>query len=168
MANIHLLLQGKGGVGKTFAAAMLAQFKSNKGEPTMNIDTDPVNSTFHGFRALDVTRIDLMEGDEINTRRFDNFVELVATATTDVIVDNGASSFVPMSHYLISNQVPSLFADMGHQTIVHTVVTGGQALMDTVNGFQQLAGQFPHEAAFIVWLNPYWDRSSTRAKGSNR
>ena len=74
----------------------------------------------------------------------------------DVIIDNGASSFVPLSHYLISNQVPALLEEMGHELVVHTVITGGQALLDTVSGFAQLAGQFPAEALFVVWLNPYW------------
>ncbi|MDD5706007.1 MAG: conjugal transfer protein TraL [Kiritimatiellae bacterium] len=156
MAKIHILLQGKGGVGKSFAAAVLAQYKASKGGKPLNIDTDPVNSTFHGYRGLDVKRIQLLEGDEINTRNFDALVDLVAGSSEDVIIDNGASSFVPLSHYLISNQVPALLADMGHQLVVHTVVTGGQSLLDTVSGFAQLAGQFPTEALFVVWLNPYW------------
>ena len=61
-----------------------------------------------------------------------------------------------MASYLISNQVPALLADMGHDLIVHTVVTGGQAMDDTVSGFANLIKQFPAEAAFVVWLNPYW------------
>ncbi len=97
-----------------------------------------------------------MEGDEINTRNFDALVEIIATAENDVIIDNGASSFVPLSHYLISNQVPALLQEMGHELVVHTVITGGQALLDTVNGFVQLAVQFPEESLFVIWLNPYW------------
>jgi len=165
MAKIHILLQGKGGVGKSFAAATLAQYKISKGESTLNIDTDPVNSTFHGYSALKVQRIQLLEGDEINTRNFDAFVDLAAGTQTDVIVDNGASSFVPMSHYLISNHVPTLFAEMGHQMIIHTIVTGGQSLLDTVSGFSQLATQFPNEALFVVWLNPYWGPIEHEGKG---
>jgi hypothetical protein len=165
MAKIHILLQGKGGVGKSFAAAVLAQYKASKGGKPLNIDTDPVNSTFHGYRGLDVKRIQLLEGDEINTRNFDALVDLVAGSSEDVIIDNGASSFVPLSHYLISNQVPALLADMGHQLVVHTVVTGGQSLLDTVSGFAQLAGQFPVEALFVVWLNPYWGPVTHEGKG---
>ncbi len=165
MAKIHILLQGKGGVGKSFAAAVLAQYKASKGGKPLNIDTDPVNSTFHGYRGLDVKRIQLLEGDEINTRNFDALVDLVAGSSEDVIIDNGASSFVPLSHYLISNQVPALLADMGHQLVVHTVVTGGQSLLDTVSGFAQLAGQFPAEALFVVWLNPYWGPVTHEGKG---
>lgn len=156
MAKIHLILQGKGGVGKSFIAATLAQYKQGKGQTPLCIDTDPVNATFHGYQALNVRRLEILDGDEINSRNFDALVEQIAPATDDVIIDNGASSFVPLSHYLISNQVPALLRDMGHELVVHTVVTGGQALLDTVSGFAQLVSQFPTEATFVVWLNPYW------------
>jgi hypothetical protein len=128
----------------------------SKGKQPLCIDTDPVNATFHGFKALNVKRLQIMDGDEINPRHFDSLVELIAPSTVDVIIDNGASSFVPLSHYLISNQVPALLQEMGHELVVHTVITGSQALTDTVNGFAQLATQFPAESSFIVWLNPYW------------
>ncbi len=151
-----MVLQGKGGVGKSLIAAILAQYNVSKGKQPLCIDTDPVNATFHGFKALNVKRLQIMDGDEINPRHFDSLVELIAPSTVDVIIDNGASSFVPLSHYLISNQVPALLQEMGHELVVHTVITGSQALTDTVNGFAQLATQFPAESSFIVWLNPYW------------
>lgn len=156
MAKVHLILQGKGGVGKSMIAAMLAQYKKSKDITPLCIDTDPVNATFEGYKSLKVKRINIMENDEINTRNFDALVELIAKADGDVIVDNGASSFVPLSHYLISNQVPELLQEMGHELVVHTVVTGGQALLDTVSGFAQLITQFPAETTFVVWLNGYW------------
>jgi hypothetical protein len=151
-----MILQGKGGVGKSFIAATVAQYKASKGQKPLCIDTDPVNSTFHGYKALGVRRLQIMDSDEINSRNFDALVELVAASKDDVIIDNGAASFVPMSHYLLSNQVPALLQQMGHDLVIHTVITGGQALLDTVNGFAQLVSQFPEEAFFIVWLNPYW------------
>lgn len=154
--KIHMILQGKGGVGKSFIAAAFAQYKAAKGEAPLCIDTDPVNGTFHGYKGLNVQRLEIMEGDEINARRFDELVELMANTRADVVVDNGASSFVPLCHYLISNEVPSLLASLGKELVVHTVVTGGQALLDTVSGFAQLAKQLPPPVPFIVWLNPYW------------
>jgi hypothetical protein len=156
MAKIHMVLQGKGGVGKSFIAATIAQYKGSRGQKPLCIDTDPVNSTFHGYKALGVRRLQIMDGDEINSRNFDTLVELVAASKDDVIIDNGAASFIPMSHYLLSNQVPALLQQMGHELVIHTVVTGGQALLDTVNGFAQLVSQFPEEVIFVVWLNPYW------------
>lgn len=164
MAKIHMVLQGKGGVGKSMIAAMLAQYKASKGQTPVCIDTDPVNNTFEGYKSLNVQRLNIMDGDEINTRNFDALVEQIATSESDVIIDNGASSFVPLSSYLISNQVPALLQDMGHELVVHTVVTGGQALLDTINGFSTLAQQFPDEAVFVVWLNPYWGAIESEGK----
>lgn len=156
MAKIHVILQGKGGVGKSFVAATLAQYKTKSEQKLLCIDTDPVNATFSGYTAINVERLQIMDGDEINTRNFDILIEMIASSKNDVIIDNGASSFVQMSHYLISNHVPSLLAEMGHELVVHTVITGGQALLDTINGFAQLVRQFPDNALFVVWLNPYW------------
>ncbi|MES3021658.1 MAG: conjugal transfer protein TraL [Pseudomonadota bacterium] len=165
MSKIHMILQGKGGVGKSVAAAFLAQYKAEKGQRAACVDTDPVNATFCGYRALQVQRLRIMEADEIDPRSFDALVEIIAASKCDVIVDNGASSFVPLSHFLISNQVPQLLMEMGHELVVHTVVTGGQALLDTISGFSQLASQFPAEALFVVWLNPYWGPIQHDGKG---
>ncbi|MBX4558850.1 conjugal transfer protein TraL [Klebsiella pneumoniae] len=165
MSKIHMVLQGKGGVGKSMIAATIAQYKASKGQAPVCIDTDPVNATFEGYKALDVRRLNIMEGDEINTRNFDSLVEQIAESENDIIIDNGASSFVPLSSYLIGNQVPSMIQEMGHELVVHTVVTGGQALKDTVTGFTQLADQFPSECTFVVWLNPYWGAIEHEGKG---
>lgn len=44
MAKIHMVLQGKGGVGKSFIATVIAQYKRSKGQQPLCIDTDPVNA----------------------------------------------------------------------------------------------------------------------------
>ena len=81
MAKIHFVLQGKGGVGKSMSAAILAQYIGERGgEPSTNIDTDPVNATFQGYKALNVKRLQIMEADEINPRRFDTLIEMIAAA----------------------------------------------------------------------------------------
>ena len=156
MAQIHMVLQGKGGVGKSMIASFVAQYKRSKGHTPLCIDTDPVNASFQAYQSLKVHHLQILKGDEIDPRSFDQLVELVAKAKEDVVIDNGASSFVPLSAYVITNQVPALLHDMGHQLVVHTVVTGGQALLDTVHGFTQLVKQFPADVLFVVWLNPYW------------
>ena len=156
MASIHLILQGKGGVGKSMIAAFIAQYKLGKGKLPLCLDTDPVNASFEAYKSLKVSRLSILQHEEIDPRRFDQLIEQIAKAKTDVIIDNGASSFVPLSAYVLSNHVPTLLCDMGHQLIVHTVVTGGQALLDTLTGMTQLIRQFPADVPFVVWLNPYW------------
>jgi len=156
MATIHLILQGKGGVGKSMIAALIAQYQLTKGKRPLCLDTDPVNASFQAYKGLPVTRLNILQDEEIDPRSFDQLVELISQAKGDVVIDNGASSFVPLSAYVLSNHVPTLLRDMGHQLIVHTVVTGGQALLDTLTGMTQLIRQFPADVPFVVWLNPYW------------
>lgn len=160
-----MILQGKGGVGKSFIAATLAQYiGDNTTQLPLCIDTDPVNATFHGYLDLDVQRLEILVNDEINTRKFDQLIELIAETQKDVIIDNGASTYVPLSHYLITNDVPNLLISMGHELVIHTVVTGGQALHDTLAGFADIATHFPKEASLVVWLNPFWGAIESEGK----
>lgn len=165
MAKVHMILQGKGGVGKSFIASILAQHYYAKNKNVLCIDTDPVNATFHGFKKLNVQRLDLMEGDEVDPRKFDNLIESISKSKTDVVIDNGASTFVALAHYLISNQVPTLLKNSGIELIVHTVITGGQALTDTLNGFKKMVKQFPDDVSFVVWMNPFWGKIELEGKG---
>ena len=151
-----MILQAKGGVGKSFISAMLAQYKRAKGQAPLCIDTDPMNATFTGYQALAVRKLNLLKGDEIDVRNFDTLLEWLASLEQDAIVDNGAATYVPLVNYLMSNETPALFAEMGHELVIHTVVTGGQALLDTAGAVSQLVSQFPEPATFVVWLNPYW------------
>lgn len=152
----HMVLQGKGGVAKTLASVMLSQFLRSKGGTIKCFDTDPVNATFAGFPALDVTRIEIMDGDEVDPRSFDQLIELIASHEGDVVVDNGASSFIPLASYMLQNDIPGLLKGMDRQLVIHTLITGGQAVLDTLNGFSAIMKQFPDGPEFVVWLNPFF------------
>lgn len=157
MKNVHLTLQGKGGVGKSLVTSLVAQYHQDKGRETVNLDTDPVNSSFESYGALNVRHIDLLDAEQkLNTRNFDQLMEAVLTEDADFIVDNGASSFLPLSGYMVENEVPQLIAGAGKQLVIHTVVTGGQALRETLSGLARLAEQMPPEARIIVWLNEFF------------
>jgi hypothetical protein len=71
------------------------------------------------------------------------------------VIDNGASSFVPLTNYLIENNALEMLADAGRQVFIHCVVTGGQALLDTLSGFVALAEQTPNKN-IVVWINEYF------------
>lgn len=154
--KIHIVLQGKGGVGKSFVSSTLAQYKQSRGQAPLCIDTDPVNATFHGYDALNVRRLEILDGSAINQRNFDRLIEWLSDIESDVVIDNGAATFVPLADYLIANQVNVVLQEMGHDLIIHTVITGGQAMLDTLSGFAALVQQFPDPITFVVWLNPYW------------
>ena len=62
MNTIHFVLQGKGGVGKSLISSIIAQYFQGVYDNTECIDTDPVNATLHGFKALNVVRLDIKIG----------------------------------------------------------------------------------------------------------
>lgn len=60
MANIHMFLTGKGGVGKSFCSAMLMQYIMDSGRQNpVCIDTDPVNATLYAYKAFNAIGLKL-------------------------------------------------------------------------------------------------------------
>jgi hypothetical protein len=55
-------------------------------------------------------------------------MERLLTEDAIFIVDNGASTFIPLWSYIFENDVLDLLRASGRRMCVHTVVTGGQAL----------------------------------------
>ena len=77
-STIHLTLQGKGGVGKSLVAAVLAQYLMAAGRNVRCIDTDPVNRTFAQYTALSADRLQLRdEHNRIDQRSFDSLMETI-------------------------------------------------------------------------------------------
>ena len=99
--GIHLSLQGKGGVGKSLVASILAQYFKYKGRVIQCIDTDPVNRTFSQYKALNASRLELLREGNIDPRGFDTLMERLLTEEGTFIVDNGASTFLPQWSYII-------------------------------------------------------------------
>ena len=164
MANIHLFLQRKDGVGKSFSASMLAQFFLDSGKNVVCIDTDPVNATFSAYRRFQATHIDLMKLRRIDPK-FDEIIEKISEVEEDanVVIDNGASSFIAFSSFILENDVASLLSEMGNNLYVHTIITGGDSQDDTVHGFASLVSQF--QTPLIVWINlPKIGRASCRER----
>jgi hypothetical protein len=162
---IHLTLQGKGGVGKSLIASVLAQYFVRKGVAVKCVDTDPVNRTLAQYSALGAEWLSLRdEHNRIDQRAFDGLMERFLTEDgATFVVDNGASTFLPLWHYLLENNGLEYLRQQGRKVYVHTVITGGQALLDTLNGFNELA-QTTQERNIIVWVNEYFGRVEAEGK----
>ncbi len=160
MRKVHFTLQGKGGVGKSWVSCQIAQYLMDRGGPVVCLDTDPVNATLSTHKALCAEHVEMTDeaSNTINTRAFDQVVERFLKEDSDFVLDNGASSFLPLSNYLIENPVFDMVAESGKATFLHTVITGGQAFDETVFGFGDLANEMPETVGFIVWINEYFGR----------
>src|SRR5580693_2031629 len=164
-AGIHLTLQGKGGVGKSLVASVLAQYFREHGRDVRCIDTDPVNRTLAQYSALGADRLILRdEHNRIDQRSFDTVMERFLTEDgATFVVDSGASTFLPLWHYLLENNALEYLRQQDRRVYVHTVITGGQALIDTLNGFNELA-QTTQERNIVVWVNEYFGRVQAEGK----
>jgi cellulose biosynthesis protein BcsQ len=153
----HFMLQSKGGVGKSFIATIFAQYLKSIGKEIKCVDTDPINQTFRNYKALDVQFLKLTdEGSiSINSRNFDMLMERLLSEPGNFIIDNGASTFLPLSSYIVENDAINMIEDSGRDVYIHAVVTGGQALLDTVSDFATLAKQTSIKK-IIVWLNEFF------------
>ena len=158
---VHIILQAKGGVGKSYIASLLTQYllKREGGGKVVAVDTDPANATLFGYQGLPVERVDiLMPGSDslINPRAFDGHLNKIAEEDADFVVDNGANCYFPLLEYMRETDAVGALVETGKDVFLHSVITGGQALLDTLRGFDSLATFAPREARLVVWLNEYY------------
>jgi hypothetical protein len=154
MPKVHMMLQAKGGVGKSTCVALLAQYlKDHLDRPALCLDTDPSNKTFTAWRSLGVKHIDIAVAGDLEKSRFDLVVGEIAGSDRDVVIDNGASGFIPITSYMAANDLGLVLEEMEREMILHTVVVGGEAHRDTMDGLRFVAGTFK-SSPVIAWLNP--------------
>lgn len=162
--TVHFTLQGKGGVGKTLVANMLAQHQKSKNVKLVCIDTDPVNRSFFNYKSLGVEYFNIMQNDNVDQALFDNLIErILKDNDCDFIIDNGASGFIPLTRYIIENDVIELLNDNGIDVNLHSVITGGESMKDTLVGLSTLLENMPN-AQIYVWLNEFFGPVQSDAK----
>lgn len=157
--SIHFVLQGKGGVGKSFGASLLAQYFKSTGRPLQCFDTDPVNQTLSQYSDLPVAHLPLeFEGQQrtgIDERKFDKLMEVLLGEDKTFVVDNGAATFLPLSNYLFENRALEMLSEAKKRVFIHSIITGGQALLDTLTGFDSWARNTPGKN-IVVWQNEFF------------
>ncbi|PYT27047.1 MAG: conjugal transfer protein TraL [Acidobacteria bacterium] len=150
--EVHLVLNGKGGVGKSVVATWLAEFLVSRGRSVRCIDGDPVNRSFSQYKALGAEKLDLVNDDGLIQRaRYDALIERFATTSGVFVVDCGATAFLPFWGYMVESQVVRVLREAGRTVYLHVPITGGETLGDTLLGFSAVAA-----ASTEIWLNEYF------------
>ncbi len=159
MALINMTLGTKGGIGKSFVAAVLAQYLMDNvlAKPPLCIDLDYVTQTFANYRGLDVQYIDLETEGDIEKRKFDIFIYRIAEAKDDdvFVVDCGGNTFKPLMSYMTVNDVFNMLLARGNEIIIHIPIMGGQELEDTMLALRDIVAATPAQAMVSVWINQY-------------
>lgn len=157
MSDIHLIVQGKGGIGKSLVSTLIAQYLRTKNGDTPDcFDIDQENTTFAAYKDLNVVTVELYdENNIIDQGKFDPFIEQLLATGKPIVIDSGANTFSPLCAYLIENGVLDLLRSMGKKIFLHSIVGGGDVLKDTSTGFNSLKTSFSGEH-FILWANYHY------------
>jgi hypothetical protein len=154
--TIHLVLQGKGGVGKSIVASWLAEFLIGRGQPVRCIDGDPVNRSLAQIKALNAEKLDLLNDEGVVMRsRYDALINRFLTEEAVFLVDSGATAFLPFWTFIVESDVISSLRAAGRRVYIHIPISGGDMLNDTLLGFKTLA-ETAAEKSLVVWVNEYF------------
>ncbi|EAI4450162.1 conjugal transfer protein TraL [Campylobacter jejuni] len=155
MTKIHFILNGKGGIGKSFISSLLCQYFLEKNESIIAIDTDPNNTTLFNVKALKAKFLQLIDAEgKFDVRAFDKIVELAfEKKAKNYIIDSGATTFIPLIDYLKENEILEFLTNNKIEVFMHVPIVGGQARDDTILGLTQLTQAF--KCSFVVWINEY-------------
>lgn len=161
IGSVHVVLQGKGGVGKSLIASALMQYLHEfvGADRVQGVDTDPTNQTLAGYPALKARHLPILaeHTSRVDESKFDELVTWIIAAAPGAhfVVDTGGTSFLPLTNYLLENDIVELLRSGGRTVRIHTVVTGGQSMLETLDGFAQLARHL-HDRSLVVWVNEFF------------
>jgi hypothetical protein len=153
--SINFCLQSKGGIGKSFCSAVLAErFISRPGSNVLCVDTDPTTPTFSAYDAFKARHINIMTPDmNIEKGRFDELVDMILDHDGDCVADNGASSFLPIMSYMLENNVIEYLLEAGKQVYVHAPLVAGSGQEECLRGLDTILTSQP--APVVVWENAF-------------
>lgn len=158
MNDIHIVMQGKGGVGKSFIAFHIAQYLKQKDQDAICIDTDPLTPTLSRYKALDPVHIQIANQAEVHLEKFDEMIEMITNTHSDVLIDTGSSTFLPISRYMINDSIFDLLTqEFGKKVVVHAVINAQTQndFLATTACLHSITRLFPDNVTLVVWLNEF-------------
>ena len=143
MKRLDLILNGKGGVGKSFFAVNFVQFLKDRGIAHVAIDSDNENSTLKRFHP-DTRFLDLN-----NRRELDGIFAALEKANL-VVMDCRAASTDLFIDYFTEIDLSAVLSELG---AVLTLVMPVNHESDSVDQIQRLADQFGKKCGYVVVRN---------------
>ncbi len=159
MKKVHFILQGKGGIGKSMVASLIAQYQKQVDGNVTCLDIDPVNKTFSSIKSFNAISLKIVDsGGDIDSKKFDAVIQNILKADDDMtfVVDNGSSSYVSFSNYLVENDIGNELVSANCIPIIHVVLVGGQSQNDTLFGFVKYPAIFGKSYKYVAWVNPFF------------
>ena len=158
MKEVHFVVQAKGGVGKSFTAALLAQYLRDRSRDALHcFDIDPRTPIFSNYASLHPTVVELEDKKRpgsINTVHFDGLMDNLIDKQGIAVADTGTSTFEPLMSYIAENGADEELAAEGVRVVMHIPLVGGQAKNECLNGLVRVLDAVDAQA--VIWLNERW------------
>ena len=170
MKYVHILLQGKGGAGKSFAANLLSQFVRSLDPDSLVIDIDPLNQSTYKIKSLNALFFNVLNDrkDDIDKTLFDKIIDeaILESDADHIVIDTGSSSFVQLSTYIDQFKIIQSLSAFGYVVLFHFVVNGGseqdEAMKLTTefcNIFYNIMSTedpdfYSEQKPLVIWFNP--------------
>jgi hypothetical protein len=150
MPSLNFIGGEKGGVGKSVAARVLAQYFIDKGQPFTGFDTDRSHTSFTRFYAdyASPVVVDSFEGLDLIVGEFETPTE--DGQTPSVIVDLAAQTAAPLSRWIRDSELIPLMAEMGITVNFWHLADAGK---DTVDLLGRLLNTYGNGPNYIVVKN---------------
>jgi shikimate kinase len=158
MNQLHIVMNGKGGIGKSIVAYNLAQYLRSRDSNTLCIDTDPLTPTLSKYKSIAAKHIQIASDSEIFLNRFDEMIEEIVSTSADTVIDTGASTFLPIARYIESNKIFEFLKIEYEKDVFVHVVLNAQTQNDylsTVASLEMIASSFGANSKIVVWLNEF-------------
>ena len=150
MSSLNFIGGEKGGVGKSVAARVLAQYFIDKGRPFTGFDTDRSHTSFTRFYSDHASHIivDTYEGLDLIAGVLEE--KPIEGVQKSVIVDLAAQTAKPLAHWIKDSDVLSLLAEMGVTVNFWHLADAGK---DSVDLLDKLINTFGPGPNYIVVKN---------------
>ncbi len=168
MAHIHLMLNPKGGIGKSSLCSFLAEYFHSKDRKVHCIDTDITVGKFSAIKKFKVERFVVLDHQQrVDPMCFDRLMEVLISSAEDdyFVIDTGGSSYDAICSYIAENGVFEILEEAGHQLFIHTVIVGDDSYVSTSSGAEKLMANFTN-VQFVLWLNPLQGKPITDPDGT--
>ena len=150
MSSLNFIGGEKGGVGKSVAARVLAQYFLDKGKPFTGFDTDRSHTSFTRFYAdyASPVVVDSYEGLDLIVGAFEDAQP--DDQTPSVIVDLAAQTAAPLARWIQDSDLIGVLTEMGITVNFWHLAEAGK---DSVDLLQRLIDTYGAGPNYVVVKN---------------
>lgn len=154
--TVHIVLQGKGGVGKTLVASMIAEYCLRGGLAGV-IDMDPKNGSLSEFSGFSTEKVRVNDGGSF-AEADDLFNAILESKPSDCwVIDTAGESFDAVLEYLVNEGVAANLEEANHTVYCHVVIVGGASQMASGMSLAKATESLKETAVnVVVWNNDYF------------